>query len=67
MKEKNREKVQGPSEKLTRRSFLSGAGAVGISTATALIVVPEAVAAAQQSGAISPGSLRPFPGRSRLR
>lgn len=43
-----------PLEKLTRRSFLSRAGAVGVATATATLAVPAAVAVAEQADAVVP-------------
>jgi len=47
----NNSKVPTPLEKLTRRSFITRAGAVGVATATAAIAVPAVAQAVEQSTA----------------
>ena len=51
-----------PLEKLTRRSFLSRAGAVGVATATATIATPAMATLINQSGAAPPADPAAIPG-----
>lgn len=46
-------------ERLSRRSFLTGAGAAGVVTATATVALPIASAAAREQAAISPEPVLP--------